>query len=126
MYKKILILHLLGIVVTMGLSQPAFPQTKKGVTLLGPIENSCGDWITARGRNNAEAYEFWLMGVLSGLNLSDDFSADFLREVKVNLPAFWLDKYCRENPFKTVPEGAVQFVQDLAGEKTVTKPLGKE
>ena len=118
MYKKTLISHLLGIVVTVGLSQPAFPQTKKnGVTVFGPIENSCADWITARGRNNAEAYEFWLMGIVSGLNLSDDFSADFLRGVKANSLAFWMDKYCRENPLKTIPEGAGQLVKELAGEK---------
>lgn len=117
MYKKNIILHLLGIVVAMGLSQPTFSQTEKPVTVLGPIENSCADWITARGRNNAKAYEFWLMGVLSGLNLSSDFSTDFLSGVKANSAVFWMDKYCRENPLKSIPEGAVQLVNELAGKK---------
>ena len=58
----------------MGLSQPALPKTKKTATVLGLIENSCADWITLRGKKDGQYYEFWLMGVLSSLNLSDTVS----------------------------------------------------
>ena len=115
--QKFLVRYFFGIALMMGLSQPVFPQAKKFATVLGPIENSCADWITARGKKSAQYYEFWLMGVLSGLNLSEDFSTDFLIGVKANSVAFWMDKYCRENPLKTIPDGAVQLVLELAGKK---------
>jgi hypothetical protein len=117
MYKKTLILHLLVIVVTVGLSQQVFPQEKRFATVLGATDNSCADWVTARDRKKAQAYEFWLTGFVSGINMSNDYSNDFLSGIKANSLELWMDKYCRENPLKTVPEGALQLVQELAGKK---------
>ena len=119
MYKKynILIFHLLGIILAIGLSQPAFPQTKRTVTVLGPIENSCADWVTARDGKNSQAYEFWLTGYMSGRNMSNDHSNDFLRGIKANSLDLWMDKYCRENPLKTILDGASQLGLELAGKK---------
>ncbi len=101
----------------VGLSQPAFPQEKRFATILGAIDNTCADWVTARDRKKAQAYEFWLTGFVSGINISNDYSNDFLRGIKANSLELWMDKYCRENPLKTIPEGALQLVTELAGKK---------
>lgn len=116
MYKNI-IFHLLGIILAMGLSQPAFPQAKRFATVLGAIDDSCADWVTARDGKNAQAYEFWLMGYMSGRNMSNDHSNDFLRGIKANSLELWMDKYCRENPLKTIPEGAFQLIEELTRKK---------
>jgi len=115
--QKFLVRYFFGIALMTGLSQPVFPQAKRFVTVLGAVENSCADWITARDRKNAQAYEFWLLGYVSGLNMSQDHSIDFLSGIKANSLELWMDKYCRENPLKTIPNGAFQLVEELTGKK---------
>ena len=115
--QKFLVRYFFGIALMTGLSQPVFPQAKRFVTVLGAVENSCADWITARDRKNAQAYEFWLLGYVSGLNMSQDHSIDFLSGIKANSLALWMDKYCRENPLKTIPDGAFQLIEELTGKK---------
>ena len=114
--RKFLVKNIFVITLMIGLSYPAFPQAKTS-TVLGANDNSCADWITARDRKNAQAYEFWLMGFLSGLNVSRDYSDDFLSGKKGNALTLWMDKYCRENPFKTIPDGAFQLTKELTGKK---------
>jgi len=115
--KRILVRYIFGITLMIGLSQPAFPQAKRFATILGAVENSCADWITERDRKNAQAYEFWLMGFVTGLNVSKDHRDDFLSGIKANSLELWMDKYCRENPLKTIPQGAFQLIEELTGKK---------
>ena len=115
--QKFLVRYIFGIALMMGFSQPVFPQAKRSATVLGAVENSCADWITARDGKNAQVYEFWLRGYLSGLNMSQDQSIDFLRGIKANSLELWMDKYCRENPLKTIPQGAFQLVKELTEKK---------
>ncbi len=109
--------YIFGITLMIGLSQPAFPQAKRFATILGAAEDSCADWITARDRKDAQAYEFWLLGFVTGLNVSKDHRDDFLSGIKGNSLGLWMDKYCRENPLKSIPQGAFQLIEELTGKK---------
>ena len=115
--QRFLMRFVFGITLMIGLSQPAFPQVKRFATVLGAVDNSCADWITARDRKNAQAYEFWLLGFVSGINISKDYSIDFLSGIKGASLELWMDKYCRENPLKTFPEGAFLLIEELTGKK---------
>jgi hypothetical protein len=114
--QKFLVRYFFGIALMIGLSQPAFPQAKRFATLIGPNENSCADWIE-RDRKSSQAYELWLTGFLSGLNISGDHKDDFLSGIKANSVYLWMDKYCRENPLKSIPAGALQLIEELTGKK---------
>lgn len=87
----------------------------------------CGQWI-ADGRNTDKA---WLLGHLSGLNLSAVMAAhnrkgappsiDPLSTLGSAKQAFlWMDNWCRANPLKRVGEGSLTLYLELT-EKALKK-----
>lgn len=68
----------------------------------------CGKWINARKQNTANAYEWFLRGVLNGMALGSDKEFWEAGGVKISgdQADAWMDKWCRENPLSNVIDGA--------------------
>ena len=79
-------------------------------TILGLVDNSCGDWVEARQKNR-NAIQLWYLGFISGINFRD--KNDLLYEINAASAYLWMDKYCRENPLKTVVQGSVKLLDEL-------------
>jgi hypothetical protein len=100
----------LFIVLVAGLvsiSTPTFAQgTRLGVA-------TCGEWIQERARQSilSTAYEFWLLGYLSGVSVA--LGVRFLPSTNAASIEAWMDNYCRANPLDSVGEGADKLAKEL-------------
>jgi hypothetical protein len=86
--------------------------TAAGTTTFGDSE--CAQWID----NPRRASKTWLMGFLSGMNLTASGKpVDPLDHVSSADEVFaWMDKYCRRNPEHKLSEAAVDFYLELVKE----------
>ena len=91
----------------------AFSQTVLAAgsrTVLYPVNSSCGDWVEARQKNQ-NSIQLWYLGFISGINFRA--KDDLLSEVNAASAYLWMDKYCQENPLKTVVQGSVKLLDEL-------------
>jgi hypothetical protein len=74
----------------------AVPAHAEGKSVVGP-NVSCGDWTKYDG--SRKRWLLWVDGVLTGWNIGDDGSPDFITK---NTPPSgweaWLTNYCVQNP----------------------------
>lgn len=93
------------------------------VTLYGPGNLDCGTFLEARS-NNASLYQFtsFVYGYISAYNF---FSVhpQVTRELPTATIAAYLDKFCRDNPLKTVQQGTTALIGDVGGWKIGTPVL---
>ena len=91
----------------------AFSQTvlaSDAKTILHLNDDSCGDWVESRQKNQT-AIQLWYLGFISGINFRD--KNDLLSRINAASAYLWMDKYCRENPLKTVVQGSVKLLDEL-------------
>ena len=93
-------LRLAASVLALAIALPASAVQIRG-------DRSCGVW--ARDRDQSD--KAWFMGYLSALAVYTD--SDFLRGTDNESMYLWLDKYCRENPLKSISDGADQLAGEL-------------
>jgi hypothetical protein len=82
------------------------------VHITGPIQNSCGTWTQMRNTQQAQAYEYWVLGFLSGANFHEG-NTDFLQGLDINAAKAWMDNYCRAKPLDTLTVAMVALMQEL-------------
>lgn len=70
------------------------------VTTYGAGFKSCGVYLDARERQNADEAAFidWLGGYLSGVNAISLSTNNILGDSELTAAIYWLDDYCRVNP----------------------------
>jgi hypothetical protein len=80
--------------------------------------SSCGLWIEARESKEEGLNNFigsWLQGFLSGMNTQRHFDT---RKRMAAIPdsgtlIAYVDKYCRDNPLKTVYQASTRLYDDI-------------
>jgi hypothetical protein len=93
---------------------PAHPQ---GVQVYGPMPSpSCGAWTAARTSRSGDtiAYEYWLMGFVSGRNWFEPSANGGVRSA--NDPQAleaWVDEYCKAHPLDNLVAASLKLVDEL-------------
>jgi hypothetical protein len=83
-----------------------------GETYIGLGAKACGSWTSRRASVQQQvAFESWLFGYLSGLNVLS--SGDVLKGRDVGGLTGWMDNYCRSNPLELVIIGANGLALEL-------------
>lgn len=90
---------------------------------------SCKDWMDARSerkkidplspRTLSTTREFWLLGLMTGMNALYTDEVDLLKAVNSTLIYDWMDRFCNEHPTKDVLDGAFRLMKEL--EKNASK-----
>lgn len=86
----------------------------------------CAEWLKMRASGNAAAAELWLSGVLLTLAAAEGVD---VRSTYPSIYERWMDSHCREDPRRTIGEGATKLLQELKrqrGRSATTKWLGKQ
>lgn len=78
---------------------------------LGSGGASCGQWLDGEKQGVRNLDLNWVLGYLSGLNLTSQI--DFLRGYEHKGIAAAIDKYCRENPLKQVIDAADDVAEQM-------------
>jgi hypothetical protein len=86
--------------------------TTHAQTFMGGFgSDSCGRWTKERrdlGSPLTISMSAWVLGYLSGISLGYG-KKDFLKGTDSEAVFGWIDKYCRENPLKTVAVAVVEL-----------------
>lgn len=93
-------------------------------TIVGPGSSSCGNWTDARkGDGNLAAnYESWVKGFLSGINITNYYSADILEDGgNLEERLAWIDSYCKQNPQDAIAIAADNLIHDLTKSKKTSQ-----
>jgi hypothetical protein len=79
---------------------------------------NCGQWLKDEPSLRT-IDEFWLLGFMSGLNISGSphLKKDFLFDVTNQQIELWMDNYCRNNPLNKVVDGATTLAHELSAKK---------
>ena len=101
--------YLLSFVIFSCLVIP-FPATSKAVAL-GSV--NCREWVRRTQFKNL--YQMWLLGMLSGFNLSSSsfFKPDFLNQTTSDQIFVWMDNYCQKNPLRVTGVGGFELFMEL-------------
>ncbi|MDO8318792.1 hypothetical protein [Rhodoferax sp.] len=92
------------------------------ITIIGG--STCLEWIEAKriaalespsdmGWVHVAAKRSWLLGFMSALNSSGDSDKDLLKSVNSSIVEAWIDKYCLQNPKKSIDDGAIKLFIEL-------------
>jgi hypothetical protein len=96
-------------------AQAGAPPGKVEVTLYGAGASSCGKWLADRQSPIHSVELNWVLGFLTA---SEDFIGQFHlpspRQTDSNAITAWVDKYCRENPLKSIADASVNLVLELS------------
>jgi hypothetical protein len=81
-------------------------------------EPDCGQWVKDNQRMRS-LDEAWLLGFLTGLNLSSSpyYEKDFLKSSSAAQLFLWMDNYCQKNPLKDISQGAIELGLELNAKK---------
>ena len=79
--------------------------------VIGPGADSCGQWIEARRADGPAqlAMHAWLAGYLSAANVAG--AGDIMRGRRVEDARLWIDRWCRDNPTRSVRLAADAFIE---------------
>ncbi|WP_369722544.1 hypothetical protein AB8Z38_00365 [Bradyrhizobium sp. LLZ17] len=85
-----------------------------GSTIVGAGSQSCKAWIS-RKKNPVvkEAFESWVMGFVSGLNVSGD--REIVGGGDFSAIVAWMDRRCSSNPSDQIGVAALDLAMELAG-----------
>jgi hypothetical protein len=97
-----------------GFAQTAGPG-QVAVTVYGAGTSSCGKWLADRESLFHSVELNWVLGFLTA-------SENFIGELHLPMPRHtdghaveaWVDKYCRENPLKSIADASVGLVVELS------------
>src|SRR5258708_2892720 len=109
MVKMVLNFSLTVALAAMCYSMPASAQT---VSLKGAGVDSCGEYLSQRADHRIDShYIQWVWGMMSGYN----FYATTRHAAQVQYPEgptvlAYLDKFCRDNPLKTIATGVFGLI----------------
>ncbi|MBT3068899.1 hypothetical protein [Rhodoferax sp. U11-2br] len=94
------------------------------ITILAPV--SCTDWNEGRSERTKvkpldystlpQMREFWLLGLITGLNANHPAKVDLLSSVNSTLVFDWMDRYCKKNPASDVFAGAESLLSKIERE----------
>ena len=101
---------LIAAFITLTVSSPVLAQTKI-FTMIG--EPDCGKWIN----QNSIPNKAWLLGFLSGVNITFKDSKDALGKVNAEQTYLWMDNYCKKNPLEQLATGAIDLYVELVMKK---------
>jgi hypothetical protein len=75
----------------------------------------CQDWTRARRRNESDAFEAWVTGLITGYNLYNaDRHQDILRGTSLADAFAWIDRRCDAQPERAMVEVAMELVDELS------------
>jgi hypothetical protein len=99
---------LLSIAIVLTMTAPASPQI-----VMHAVD--CGTWIKAREGGNATHLEWYIIGLLDGMTAASNVS---VRGTKANNYSddqifYWIDKYCKNKPLEILPNGMVDFADEV-------------
>ena len=74
----------------------------------GWIAGSCGDWLEARRTHSAIALEAWMIGYVTGFNITCVSAPEPLKlsGMAGNSVYAWTDRQCAEYPLESLDEAA--------------------
>ncbi len=99
------------------LLHPTYSNSQQLLANIGAVD--CGLWLKDNDRMKS-LYKSWLMGFLTGMNLSDTkvVKANFLERLSSPSQAYvFVDNYCQQNPLKNTIDAAIVLVLDLEKQK---------
>lgn len=104
--QKLIINALLTIVLAIqcGILPTADAETVVDGTL------PCAEWLKMRASSNAAAAELWLSGLLLTLAAAEGVD---VQNSDPSIYERWMDVHCREDPRRTIGEGATKLLQGL-------------
>jgi len=116
--KFFIVLFVLILPVEGFAMEPAEDNLKDSQQAAYRIRNnvSCGKWIERRSSSDnygQKIYKWWAMGFMSGINLMEPTYQDIAPQIDNESVYFWLDKYCKEKPLKTIGQGLQKFYTDF-------------
>lgn len=111
-YKKLVPLFLVAFLLI-----PTYSNSQQGLANFGSVD--CGLWLKDNDRMKS-LYKSWLLGFLTGMNLSDTkvVKANFLDKLSSTSQAYvFVDNYCQQNPLKNTIDAAMVLILDLEKQK---------
>lgn len=94
---------------------------QKSITILAPI--GCIKWVEGRSERTKvkpldynlipHVNEFWLLGLVTGLNANYPAKQNLLASVDSSLVFDWMDRYCQKNPTSDVFSGAESLLTEI-------------
>ena len=96
------------ILVVCLMARPA----EAGYLAIGRGNGSCGAWTTTRRAQQAQGYEQWILGFLSGVGWQGAQSGiNPLNGLDANGVWAWLDNYCQVHPLDPLVEAAAALAR---------------
>jgi hypothetical protein len=95
-------------------AQTADPE-KGAIHQWGAGSRSCGNWLADRGNTFLHNVELsWVLGWSSASSAIYGVSlGGHMRQTDSDAVAAWLDKYCRENPLKSLTDASLALNLEL-------------
>lgn len=80
-----------------------------------PIAISCDTWTKERsmGSSKATQIEYWVLGYVSGMNVSGQFKNELLANYDDSGILDWMDNYCKDNPQEYVSKSISTMIKML-------------
>jgi hypothetical protein len=100
----------LGVAILIALA-PFQAQSERALASYGVGVDSCGQYLEKRQRDknsytgvSAQVYVSWVHGYATGLNVAGEKNL-VVESIPTNSSIAYLDKYCRDNPLRSVFAG---------------------
>jgi len=118
MYRK----YSFGLTLFLMLCSNLSAAEQRSISILAAV--SCEEWLSDRAEKNSMTLgevsikdytsEFWLLGLITGLNANYPSSKDLLSNVNSSLIFDWMDKYCKANSNHSVYRGADLLLDEIS------------
>jgi len=119
---KALILAAMAVVMLMAVEAGASDKDGHYRT----YSQSCPKYLESRqepkGTVNRESAHDWVSGYLTAANLFGDDTYDILGGSEREAALFWLENWCRANPFKGIANGMEAFFHERHPHRLKTAP----
>jgi hypothetical protein len=106
-----------SIVLVIFLLHPTYSNSQQRLANFGAVD--CGLWLKDTDQMKS-LYKAWLLGFLTGVNLSDTkvVKFNFLAGLNSGQQAVvFVDNYCQKNPLKNTIDAAMTLIFDLEKQK---------
>lgn len=111
----------LAIILSLPVANSMVPALAAPVQIIGFQDPSCGKWAASSNDPMLrQVYVFWIRGFLTGHNYANQLQQT--RSVSNETIALFVDKFCRENPLKSIDEAAFRLSDELSGRN---RPISK-
>jgi hypothetical protein len=106
---------ILSLAITL-LASTVFVSNSFGGPIKGAGALPCGRWVAQREANEHDMALAWVMGFMSSFNHYIERSSKksgVFEEIDHYSIALWMDKYCRNNPLKSVYKGSTVLIEEM-------------